>query len=65
MLLAVFLGVHVWKDLTADVAAWYFHSTVLWVVVMAVGSVIYLTKVAGLRRSGVDVDTLFSTLPPE
>ena len=34
-------------------------------VVMAVGSVIYLTKVAGLRRSGVDVDALFSTLPPE
>jgi APA family basic amino acid/polyamine antiporter len=64
-LLAFFLGVHVWKDLTADVTAWYFHSTVLWFVVMAVGSVIYLAKVAGLRRRGVDVDRLFSTLPPE
>ncbi|HKJ03366.1 MAG TPA: hypothetical protein VJ997_12955, partial [Longimicrobiales bacterium] len=65
VLLAFFLGVHVWKDLTTDVAAWYFHSTVLWLVVMALGSLIYLTKVANLRRSGVDLNALFSTLPPE
>jgi hypothetical protein len=64
-LLTLFLGVHVWKDLTAEVAAWYFHSTVLWILVMAAGSAIYLAKVAGLRRRGVDVDALFSTLPPE
>jgi APA family basic amino acid/polyamine antiporter len=64
-LLAFFLAVHVWKDLSADVDAWYFHSTALWVVVMAVGSVIYLGKVAGLRRAGVDVDAIFANLPPE
>ena len=64
-LLGFFLAVHVWKDLTADVAAWYFHSSWLWVGVMAVGSWIYLVKVARLRRAGVDVDRLFSTLPPE
>jgi len=65
VLLAFFLGVHVWKDLTADVAAWYFHSSVLWLLVMAAGSLIYLVNVRGLRRRGVDVQSLFSTLPPE
>ena len=65
MMLSVFLVVHVWKDLTAEVAAWYFHSTPLWLAVMAVATVIYLKELRGLRLEGVDVDELFSTLPPE
>jgi APA family basic amino acid/polyamine antiporter len=65
VLLTVFLGVHVWKDLTAKVGAWYFHSTPLWIAVMAVATLIYLREVAVLRRSGVDTDALFRTLPPE
>jgi len=60
-----FLIVHVWKDLTADLSAWYFHSTVLWVAVMAVASAIYLRELATLRRAGVDVHVRFSDLPPE
>jgi len=64
-LLTLFLGVHVWKDLTADVSAWYLHSTPLWIGVMVLASVIYLREVAALRRSGVDTDELFRTLPPE
>jgi amino acid transporter len=65
LLITLFLGVHVWKDLTADVAAWYFHSTPLWFLVLAVASIVYLRELAVLRRSGVDLDALFRTLPPE
>ena len=64
-ILSVFLGVHVWKDLTADVTAWYFHSTPTWVAVMTIASTIYLREMRKLRASGVDVDELFATLPPE
>jgi amino acid transporter len=64
-LLMLFLGVHVWKDLTADVGAWYFHSTPLWIGVMALASAIYFRELAGLRKSGVDTEALFRELPPE
>jgi amino acid transporter len=64
-LLGLFLFVHIRKDLSADVAAWYFHSTWVWLLVMALASAIYFVKVRGLRSRGVDVDTLFSSLPPE
>jgi amino acid transporter len=64
-LLGTFLGVHVWKDVSTPQPAWYFHSTAVWFVVMAVGSVIYAREHARLRRRGVDVRRRFSTLPPE
>jgi APA family basic amino acid/polyamine antiporter len=64
VLLLLFLVVHVWKDLSSDVGAWYFHSTPLWLAVMAVATAIYLREVAALRRTGVDTDALFQTLPP-
>ena len=65
IMLGGFLVVHIVKDLTAEVSAWYFHSTVMWVAVMAAATLIYLREVRNLRRSGVDLKTLFSTLPPE
>ena len=65
VVLAGFLAVHTWKDLTAPVSAWYFRSTPLWFVVMAIGTLIYLREIRSLRRSGVDVKARFSTLPPE
>ena len=61
----MFLAVHTLKDLTADVAAWYFRSTYLWVAVMAIGTVIYAREVRALRRAGVDLEARFKTLPPE
>ena len=63
--LTVFLVVHIAKDLTAEVEAWYFHSTVLWLGVMALATVIYLREVRSLRREGTDVEAIFATLPPE
>lgn len=65
VLLTVFLMVHLWKDFTADVAAWYFHSTPLWLGVMALATVIYIKEVRGLRAAGIDFDERFKTLPPE
>lgn len=65
LLLTLFLGVHVWKDLTADVGAWYFHSTPLWVGVMVLASIIYMRELRALERDGVDTEALFRNLPPE
>ena len=63
--LATFLAVHVWNDLSNSQPAWYFHSTPVWLGVMAVASAIYFRELGRLKRRGVDVATLFTTLPPE
>jgi amino acid transporter len=65
LLLGLVLVVHVWKDLTSEPGAWYFHSTPLWLGVMGVATAIYLREVGSLRRSGVDLETVFLELPPE
>ncbi|TVM02650.1 MAG: amino acid transporter, partial [Candidatus Brocadia sp. WS118] len=65
IMLSGFLIVHIWKDLSAPVSVWYFHSTPVWLAVMAVATIIYLRELRKLRRSGVDVKSIFSTLPPE
>jgi hypothetical protein len=57
--------VHIGKDFSAPASAWYFHSTPIWLIVMAVASAIYWRELRHLRRSGVDVNAIFSTLPPE
>ena len=64
-MLAWFLGVHTWRDLTMPVAAWYFRSTPVWAVVMALGTVIYLRERAALVRAGIDLRARFEALPPE
>ncbi|MEZ4417707.1 MAG: APC family permease [Gemmatimonadota bacterium] len=65
LLLGTFLLVHVWKDLNADLDVWYFHSTPLWLAVMAVGTAIYLRERAARRAEGVDLRARFRVLPPE
>lgn len=62
-ILGVFPGVHIHKDLSADVGAWYFHSTWLWLGVMAVASGIYVREMGRLRWGGGDVDAVFRELP--
>jgi amino acid transporter len=65
ILLGVLLAAQIAKDLSAELAAWYYRST--WVYLMAVGamSLLFLVRWKGLRRAGVDLETLYSTLPPE
>lgn len=65
ILLGTFLVVHVWRDVTTPQAAWYFHSTPIWIGVMALASAIYAWESGKLRRSGVDIAARFSSLPPE
>lgn len=64
-LLGLFLSVQVAKDLQAPATAWYFRSTIIWLIVMALGSAVYLRRVAALRRSGVSLDERFATLPED
>ncbi len=63
--LALFLAVHTWKDLTGPAAAWYFRSTPVWAVVMALGTIVYLRETRALAARGVDLAARFATLPPE
>ncbi|MBM3780687.1 MAG: APC family permease [Acidobacteria bacterium] len=65
VVLSDFLMVHTVKDLTAPVEAWYFRSTPVWLVVMALGTLIYWREVRALQASGVDLDAHFRALPPE
>jgi len=65
ILLSVFLVVHVAKDLTAEVSAWYFHSTPLWIAVMALATLVFVKEWRSLGSSGVDLTTRFAQLPPE
>ena len=65
IVLTGFLAVHTWKDLTGPAEAWYFRSTLVWAVVIGIGSIIYWREVGGLRRAGVDLRARFAALPPE
>jgi len=65
IVLAGFLAVHTWKDLTAPAEAWYFRSTPVWAIVMSIGSLIYWREVRRLRRGGVDLHARFRTLPAQ
>lgn len=64
VVIGAFLVMHVRRDLSSD-AAWYFHSTYLWVVMIAAASVIYWRERRALARRGVDVRAIFAQLPPQ
>ena len=63
--LSGFLIIHIWKDFSAQADQWYYHSTPVWLIVMALATLIFFVKFNGLRKSGVDTHILFSRLPPE
>lgn len=65
ILLSGFLIVHIWKDLSSSVSAWYFHSTPVWLAVMMIATTVYIHELRSMRRRGIDVDTTFSKLPKE
>ena len=64
VVLALYLAVHTWRDVTGP-AAWYFKSTPVWAIVMALASVVYLREMRALTAQGVDVAARFASLPPE
>ena len=63
LMLSGFLVIHIRKDLQADVAAWYFHSTPVWLIVMSIASFIYFRELRKLKRSGHHPHEIFSKLP--
>jgi hypothetical protein len=64
VILSALLVVQVTKDLAAPVDAWYFRSTWTWLIVMALGSTIFLANWRSLARAG-DVRAIFRRLPPQ
>ncbi len=47
-ILAVVLGFHVVRDLTADVAAWYYRSTPVWLLVMGIAALFCVREMRGV-----------------
>ena len=65
LMLTDFLIIHIVKDLSSDAAAWYFHSTPVWLIVMGLATAIYIRELKALKAKGVNTDEVFSKLPPE
>ncbi len=58
-----FLAIHVYKDLAQEGVAWYFHSTYVWLIVMGLGSAVFLSKWMGLKKDAPDRSDQFKKLP--
>lgn len=65
IMLSAFLIIHISKDMKADVSAWYFHSTPVWLIVMTLASIIFMREMKKLKNTGVDINDIYSKLPPE
>ena len=65
ILLSLFLVVHIYKDLSADLKAWYYHSTPVWLIVMLIASLIYLSKIQKMKGAGENIREKFLKLPEE
>jgi predicted MFS family arabinose efflux permease len=65
LMLSGFLVIHVYKDMSSEAAAWYFHSTPIWLIVMGIATAVYLLELSRLKRHGADIKRLFSELPDE
>ena len=63
--LLLFLFVHTYKDLTSSVTNWYFHSTPVWLIVMLIGSIIFLLKWREIGKMGHKEYDRFKVLPEE
>ena len=61
--LLLFLVVHVYKDLTSSASNWYFHSTPVWLIVMVIGSIIFLLKWREIGKKGHNEYDRFKVLP--
>lgn len=61
--LTLFLAVHTWRDFQTEVSAWYFHPTLIWLLVLVLASLIFFWKTRQLKQSGLDLKTAFKSLP--
>ncbi len=63
--ISIFLIVHVYKDLSSEVSSWYYHSTYVWLIVMLLGTIIFVFKWFQLKNQNIDLVQKFKTLPEE
>ena len=63
--LTIFLLIHTWKDLSSNPEFWYHHSTIIYTIVMLLGSIVFFVKFDMLKTKGVDTQKLFRSLPNE
>jgi basic amino acid/polyamine antiporter, APA family len=61
LFLTFFLIVHMYKDMSLNTSAWYFHATPIWLLVMVVASIVFFYKWNRLENR----KTIFSKLPEE
>lgn len=64
LLLSLFLIVHTLKDFQTEVEAWYFHPTLVWLLVMGLASLIFFWKTYQLKKEGIKLNEAFRSLPP-
>jgi basic amino acid/polyamine antiporter, APA family len=62
--LSALLAVHTWRDLTAD-TPWYARTTIMWLVVMVIGTLIYRRETKALAARGGDLQAITAVLPAE
>jgi APA family basic amino acid/polyamine antiporter len=65
VLLLALLFAQIAKDLNAAPSPWYYRSTWVYLLAVSAVSLLFLIRWKGLRRAGVDLEKLYSTLPPE
>mgnify|MGYP001826102201 CR=1 FL=1 len=65
IILLGFLTIHLYKDLTAQTEAWYFHSTPIWLIVMGLASLIFVYKWRKLNKENINLSEQFSKIPEE
>ena len=65
LFLLLFLFVHTYKDLTSNASNWDFHSTPVWLIVMFIGSIIFLLKWREIGRTDKEQYNRFKVLPKE
>lgn len=64
LLLIGFLIIHTYKDVTSTTSDWYFHSTSIWLIVMLLGTLIFLFKWKQFDALGINKNQ-FKQLPDE
>ena len=65
VLLGALLVIQIFKDLRAPATAWYFHSTPVYLAVMAIAAAVFLSEWKKLKKTGADLSRAFKELPPE
>jgi len=60
-----FLIIHLYKDLTSETEAWYFHSTYVWLIVMGLASIVFFYQWKQLQKKDTSFYQHFKKLPTE